>query len=146
MRRNTALVVVAAVVLALVGAAWLVGGLVSAGDGDQYQVRVTRDDRELASLDLAALKATGMNTVVLQGKEQTGPTLLAVLKRAGVDDFSQVEIIGKGVDDSGHLVLKRSDVGPDVVLAVSNRGTVKVAGPDISMEMRVRDVTDLVVQ
>lgn len=113
-----------------------------------YHVRVVQDGKELASFDLAALEAIGMKTVVAQGREQNGPTLLAVLKKAGVKDgFTQVTIIGSGMRDSGDLVLQRSAIGEDIVLSVApKRSTVKLAGPTVPEDMRVRDVTELIVQ
>jgi hypothetical protein len=144
--RRSILIATVAVLLALVGIAWLADAVVSGSETATYRVRVMRDGRELASFDLAELKAIGMKEVVLQGKRQTGPALSDVLARAGVADYAQVEIIGPGTDDSGHLTLKRADVGPDVMLAIANRGTAKLAGPDISTQMRVRDVTELVVR
>ena len=68
-------------------------------------MRVTRDGRELASFDLAELRAVGTATVIAQGSVQEGPRLIDVLKRAGVEDFSSVTVLGTGVRDSGRLEL-----------------------------------------
>jgi hypothetical protein len=37
-------------------------------------------------------------------------------------------------------------VTDEVLLDIANRGTVKVVGPDISWDDRVRDVTEIVVE
>jgi hypothetical protein len=111
-----------------------------------YRVRVTRDGRELASFDLAQLQAIGMKSVVLQGGTETGPTLIAVLQRAGAAEYAGVTIIGAGTRDSGRLELSAADIGPDVVLDIAKRGTVKVAGPNITYASRVRDITEIQVR
>jgi hypothetical protein len=116
------------------------------GSTNAYRVRVTRQGRELASFDLLALQAIGSKSVVLQGGREEGPPLLDVLKRAGVTTFTSVTIIGTGTRDSGRLELASADIGADTVLDVAKRGTVKIAGPEIPREMRVRDVTEIQVR
>lgn len=105
-----------------------------------YRVKVTRDGRQLATFDLAQLEAIGMVRVTLQGQPQEGPRLVDVLARAGVSTFATLTITGEGVRDSGRLEIARADVGADTVLAVAKRGTVKIAGPRIAYDQRVRDV------
>lgn len=111
-----------------------------------YRVRVTRDGRDLASFDLAALTAIGLRTVTLPDGTESGPQLLAVLQRAGATDVSSVTIIGTGERDAGRIVLVFSDIGPDTVLDIAKRGTVKVAGPNIPHDKRVRDITEIQVR
>jgi hypothetical protein len=111
-----------------------------------YAVKVTRDGRLLASYDLAQLEAIGMKQVVLQGGTEQGPPLLSVLDRASVGSFTSVTILGTGVKDSGRLVLASSEIGPDTVLDIAKRGTVKVAGPNIPYDQRVRDITEIQVR
>jgi len=53
---------------------------------------------------------------------------------------------GPGVRDDGLLVLERDQLTGDVVLDFANRGTVKIAGPDIAWADRVRDITELEVE
>lgn len=148
MRARVTLAAVALVLIASVAAGWYfenrnTPAVTSASGG--YHVLVTREGRSLASFDLAALKAIGSKTVTLQGRVEEGPALLDVLKRAGVRDFTAVTVLGAGTRDSGQLELPASDVGPDTVLAVAKRGTVKIAGPAIPRDKRVRDVTEIQV-
>jgi hypothetical protein len=110
-----------------------------------YRVRVTQDGRELASFDVASLKAIGMKKVVVQGGAEEGPAVLSVLSRAGVSDFTSITVIGMAVRDGGRLELKKAEIGPDTVLDIAKRGTVKIAGPDIAKDKRVRDVTEIQV-
>ena len=146
-------VLLAAVALALVAgvtAAWFLENRVSppaaSGATGAYHVRVTRDGRELASFDIAALKAVGMKKVVVQGGTEEGPELLEVLRRAGITQFTSLTLLGVGRRDSGRLVLSASEVGPETVLDIAKRGTVKVAGPSIPRDKRVRDITEIQVK
>jgi hypothetical protein len=148
-RTRVTLAAVALVLVAGVAAGWVLergtAPQAAAASGG-YHVRVTRDGRELASYDLAALKAVGEKRVVAQGSAQVGPTLADVLKRSGVGEFSAVTVIGMGTRDSGRLDLTASQVGTDSVLAIAKRGTAKLAGPKIPSSKRVRDVTELQVR
>jgi hypothetical protein len=118
----------------------------SAPAASGYAVKVTRGGRVLASFDLAQLEAIGMKQVVVQGGTETGPQLLAVLEKAGADSYTTVTIIGTGAKDTGRLVLAASDIGPDTVLDIAKRGTVKIAGPNIAYAQRVRDIEEIQVR
>lgn len=111
-----------------------------------YRVRVTEGGRELASFDLAQLETIGMKSVVVQGGTETGPPLLSVLSKAGASGYTTVTIIGSGARDDGRLEIGVDDIGPDTVLDVAKRGTVKIAGPDIPREERVRDIIEIQVR
>jgi hypothetical protein len=136
------------VLCAGVAAAWLTESAnpIPTGSATAYRVVVVRDGVTLHSFDLAALRDVGVKSVVAQGQVQEGPALLAVLAEAGVTDFSGIDVVGMGVRDSGKLSLSRSQIDADVVLAIAKRGTVKVAGPNVPSDRRVRDVTELMVR
>jgi hypothetical protein len=119
---------------------------VASASPSSYRVRITRDGRELASFDLAALQAIGVRSVVVQGGSEQGPALLDVLRKAGADSFSAVTVIGAGTHDKGRLDLAAADIGPDTVLDVAKRGTVKIAGPRIPRDKRVRDIKEIQVR
>jgi len=151
MRTRLAIAAVTLVLLAGVAAAWWFESstppsAATVASTSTYRVRITRAGRELASFDLAQLQAIGMKTVVVQGGTEQGPSLLAVLERAGASDFTTVTILGTGARDTGRIELGVEDVGPDTVLDIAKRGTVKVAGPGIPYDMRVRDVTEIQVR
>jgi hypothetical protein len=160
MRRRVTYIVLAVVLLAVAGVAWYLqstmnspGGLAAQGDRlagitspPGYKVTVVENGRTLASYTLAGLEAIGVKHVVVQGQPQDGPTLLSVLAKTGVKHFTAVDVVGEGVRDSGKMTLTRAQVVPDVVLAVAQRGTVKIAGPDIPQDQRIRDVIRLVVK
>jgi hypothetical protein len=147
-------ITIAAVTLVLLAgvaaAAWFESATHSAAASPSnptgYHVVVTQDGRRLASFDLAQLQAIGMKTVVVQGGTEQGPPLLTVLARAGAVDFTTITIIGAGTRDTGRLVLSVAEVGTDTVLDIAKRGTVKVAGPNIPKDMRVRDITEIQVR
>jgi len=152
MRARVTLAVVALALVVGVAAGWFFENRPSSAtdrasdSSSAYRVRVTRHGRELASFDLAGLEAIGSKSVLLQGGREEGPPLLDVLKRAGVDEFSAVTILGTGTRDSGRIELAVAEVGPDTVLDVAKRGTVKVAGPAIPKDKRVRDITEIQVR
>ncbi len=146
MRRRVTLISIAVLLCGGVAMAWFAESRVSSASPAGYHVAVVRDGQTLANFDLTALKAVGMIRVTAQGQPQQGPAVISVLSSAGVTDFARLTVVGLGVRDKGRLVLSRGKIGPDVVLAVSKRGTVKLAGPSIPQDQRVRDVTELLVR
>lgn len=144
------LAAVAFVLIASVAAAWVLENRVvppsSAATPGAYHVTVTRDGRELASYDLEQLRAIGVKRVVVQGGVEEGPALLDVLAESGVTEFDGLTILGPGRRDTGRLELDGGDVGPDTVLDIAKRGTVKIAGPSIPRDERVRDITEIQVR
>ncbi len=142
--RTRALVVLGAVLVLLVAAAWAAASLLA--PKDRYEVRVLDGTRVLASYTVDDLKALGEATIVVDGKTEQGPRLIQVLQAAGVKQFTRLEIRGAGVRDDGFITLSASDVDENVLLDIANRGTVKVVGPKIAWADRVRDVTEIVVE
>jgi len=150
-RSRTTIAVAALVLVAGVAAAWWFEAAApvpasSSAAASGYHVRVTRDGRQLASFDLAQLQAIGVKSVRVQGGTETGPPLLTVLAHAGAQDFTTITLIGTGERDTGRLDIGVADVGADTVLDIARRGTVKVAGPNIPRDMRVRDITEIQVR
>jgi hypothetical protein len=150
LRIRVILAAVALVLLAGVAVAWIFENRISPaappGSPGEYHVRVMRDGRELASYNLGQLRALGMKKVVVQGGAEEGPPLLKVLSRAGVSEFDSLTIVGQGQRDSGRLVLSAAEVSADTVLDIAKRGTVKIAGPAIPRDKRVRDITEMQVK
>ncbi|MDO8847318.1 MAG: hypothetical protein Q7W51_02870 [Coriobacteriia bacterium] len=144
-----AAVILAAVLVLLVGAAIGIETLMSSGPSGsdaEYVVVVIRDGEVLEQFTMDDIRDFDMATIEVLGKIEEGPTLLAVLEAAGVTDFERVHIGGMGIRDDGSIVLTRAEVTDEVLLDIANRGTVKVVGPDIAWEDRVRDVTEIVVE
>jgi hypothetical protein len=150
-KARVTLAAVTLVLVAGVAAGWFIehratpaSGASSGGGG--YHFVVTRAGKQLASYNLSQLGAIPSRKVTLQGAAEEGPQLLEVLKRSGAGAYSSVVVLGAGQKDSGRLVLKASEIGPDTVLDVAKRGTVKIAGPAIPWDKRVRDITEIQVQ
>jgi hypothetical protein len=139
-KQTRILLVVAAVLVLVVGAAWALELTSGSGDDDPYTITIMRDGEVLAVFDLEALKAMESRRIVMQASWQEGPPLLTVLEAAGVDQFDSVLVRGLGVRDSGRIELSRDEVTEDVLLDFALRGTTKVCGPDIAWADRVRDV------
>jgi hypothetical protein len=118
----------------------------TSGSDAEYVVVVIRDGDVLERFTMEEIRAFDTARVEVLGKTEEGPTLLSVLEAAGVTDFSRVHIGGMGIRDDGAITLTRAEVDDDVLLGIANRGTVKVVGPDIAWEDRVRDVTEIVVE
>ena len=144
-KQTIALGVTVAVLVAAVALAWSLD-LFARGSGSEYGVSIVRDEDVIRAFDLAELKSFKVRTLKMQGEVQEGPPLLDVLKAAGVEEFSSLTITGTGLKDTGQIVLDAEEIDRDVLLDFSNRGTVKVCGPDILWENRVRDVLRIEVK
>ena len=140
-----AAVVVAAVLVAWVLQARYAGGAGSSKDAPAppYSIAVMKDGKTLKNYDLAALHALPQSTVTIDGKTQDGPSLTALLHDAGVTSYSAVDVKGAGLRDRGSLTLDPAQVRQHVQLDFSDRGTVKVCGPELYHAEWVRDVVSI---
>ncbi len=89
----------------------------------------------------AALEGLPQSTVEVEGKSESGPALLEVLKAAGITDFQQVTLTGDVV-----LALAKDQITSDVLLDFTNRGTVKLAATSIAKNKWVKDITKIEVK
>ena len=88
------------------------------------------------------LKKLPLSTIFADGSPQEGPTVLAVLKAAGVVGFQEVALTGR----EGTKKLTRADVTDQLVLDFNNRGSVKLVSPTMPREERIRDITRVEVK
>ena len=146
-RKLWPLVLAAVVVIVVVLAAWgmqsrYAGGTGSSGDAAaaRYTISVQKDGATLKQYDLSALRALPQSKVVIGGKVQSGPSLAALLEDAGAARYDSVVVRGAGIRDRGSLTLSAGQVSQKVQLDFSDRGTVKVCGPDLYHAEWVRDV------
>ena len=145
-RRRWPVFAAAAVLVAVCATAWILQTVVSGGGESSndspppYSVSVKKGGEVLKTYDLAALRALPQTTVVVDGKDQTGPLLQAVLDDAGAGSPHTVVIVGAGVRDAGRLTLTAAQVGRAVQLDFSERGTVKVCSAWLQRGDWVRDV------
>jgi hypothetical protein len=152
-RARTALIAAAAVIAAVVALAWVLQATADKGDespaGDSspgYSISVRQGSEVLKEYDLAALRALPQTSVVVDGKEQTGPLLRSLLDDAGVDPAATVQVAGAGIRDEGRLTLTAAEVDRDVQLDFSDRGTAKVCSPWLDRGEWVRDVISIDAQ
>lgn len=126
---------------------WLVApwvALLVAGCGvpADYALTVTRGGQQLARFDLAALQALPQSRITTPGTgsggEQDGPSVAAVLEKAGAAPFSSVAVTG----DGGTRTFTAAELA-GAVLDVTNRGTTKFASAGVGQDRWVRNVTDL---
>jgi hypothetical protein len=117
------------------------------GSGD-YRVSITQDVKLLASFSLDDVKTLPM--VQMDGGDdvENGPTLLAVLQKAGVTQFSRVTAAGmqRGRVHSAELTLDRAKITDKVILAINKRGKLKLMGEGIPADGVIVDVTELRVE
>ncbi len=119
----------------------------TAADKDVYTLKVYMDDTLMASFvlnDLLALEQVVLTTPE-QDSDQQGPTLLSVLHEAGIDTFHEITILGltQGRLATAELVLTSNQIDETVVLDITNRGTTKLAGSNLSSDKWIRDVSEL---
>ncbi|GAA1861652.1 hypothetical protein GCM10009836_47310 [Pseudonocardia ailaonensis] len=101
----------------------------------------TRTER-FDTAKLGTLPSVTVDTPASDGAtQQAGPTLASVLGAAGVTTYTKLHVVGP----SESLDLTPADVTPQLVLAQTKRGTVKLAGPGVEPSKWVRDVTDVEV-
>jgi hypothetical protein len=148
-RRLWPILVAVAAIVAAVAVAWALQASVSggrssaAGATKPYSIEVLKDGTPLKTYDLAALHALPQARVVIDGKEQTGPSLAVLLADAGSGAYKTVAVRGAGLRDKGSLSLTAAQVRRKVQLDFSDRGTVKVCGPELYHAEWVRDVVSI---
>jgi hypothetical protein len=148
-RRLWPILVAIAAIAAVVAVAWVLqasvsdGGSSAAGATRPYSIEVLKDGAPLKTYDLAALHALPQSRVAIDGKTQTGPSLTALLADAGAGTYQTVDIRGAGLRDKGSLSLTAAQTRKKVQLDFSDRGTVKVCGPDLYHAEWVRDVVSI---
>jgi hypothetical protein len=143
--RAVAVLVVATALLLGCGGGSRAGASPAAAASGQgsYAVVVRDGGRTVGRFDLAALRAmpqADISTPKSQGKQtQHGPRVRTVLARAGVQRFGRLKVAGPG----GTGAFSSAEIDDQVVLDFDNRGTVKLAGANLTVDRWVRDVTEL---
>ncbi len=114
--------------------------------GDDVVLRVVDGYAVARDWTLAELEAeVPFTEIVVDGDAQTGPQLVEVIAASGIDGWETGQVLGMGegrVFEVG-LDIYSSEVDETWVFDVTNRGTLKLAAPDLSREMWVRDVGEL---
>ncbi|MBW0102560.1 hypothetical protein [Pseudonocardia sp. KRD291] len=113
-----------------------------AGDGYAVTVRTGAAAERFDAARLNGLPAVSVQTPRSGGETtQTGPSLVSVLTSANAAGYRTVRVVGP----SESVTLAAGEVRPDLLLATTRRGTVKLAGPGLDPSRWVRDVTDVEV-
>jgi len=103
--------------------------------------QVVKPDRTVVNFTVEDLKKLPFTSIVVNAKPQEGPALQDVLNVAGVTDYRQVTVSG-----DGSVTLTREQITPQVVLDFANRGTVKIASPELPIPSPAKDITLIVVE
>ena len=144
------LVIAGLVIYGITGCAQQTGTTENTGSDnpDVYSIKIYLNDTLKKSITVEDLQKLEQVSFSTENKDESGPTLLSVLKLAGIDDFSQVTAVGlgKGRLTSAELVLTRDQVDDTVILDLTNQGTAKVAGLNISSNDWIIDVSELRVK
>ena len=122
------------------------GGSESVDGETDIVLTVVVGDDVVAEWTLARLEdEVDFVTFEIDGDEQTGPRLLDVIAASGVDQWSTAEVLGKSEG-------RAFDIGIEVSIAeiddawlfdVTNRGTLKLAAPDLARQHWVRDAGEI---
>jgi hypothetical protein len=112
---------------------------------EEYSIKIISEGEQVTSLNLTKLQSLPTVSLSAFGKSEEGPTLLSVLKLAGINEFSKVTVIGmvRGRIATGELTLTRSEITDEVILDFTNRGTTKLAGAQIPEDNWIIDVTEI---
>jgi hypothetical protein len=113
-----------------------------------YTIKVFSNDTQIASLSLDDLLNLPQVNISAVGRTEEGPTLLSALELAGVTNFSQLTATGmtQGRIAEAVLTLTRDEIDDEVILDITNSGTTKLCGPNISFDAWIRDVNKLELQ
>ena len=140
------------VLLVLVGLGVLVAGC-SDGDAevldapaDDVVLRVVTGESVARDWTLDELEAEiAFAETVIEGDPQSGPLFLDVIDASGVGEWETAEVLGmsEGRVLEVALDVAAADVDETWILDVSNRGTLKLAAPDLPRERWVRDVGEI---
>ena len=136
----------------LVGLVVLVAGC-SDGDAEVLEppaedvvLRVVTGETIARDWTLDELEAeVAFTEVVIEGDLQAGPLFLDAIDASGVAEWETAEVLGmsEGRVLEVALDVAAADVDETWILDVSNRGTLKLAAPDLPRERWVRDVGEI---
>lgn len=125
------------------------GGGSGTGSGESEVVlTVYVDDAVVAEWTLAELEATlTFVSLEMDGDVQRGPRLLDVMAASGIshDQWRTGEVLGKGEGRAFDVAadISVTTVDDAWIFDVTNRGTLKLAAPDLPREQWVRDAGEI---
>jgi hypothetical protein len=104
--------------------------------------QLIKPDGAVVEFTLDRLKALPLVSILSDGSPEEGPALLDVIKAAGITNFREVTLTGL----DGSYTYARAAITPRVVLDFNNRGSVKLASPELPRDRRVRDIFKIEVK
>ncbi len=135
----------AAVVLLVAGCSGDDAGTPDPPAGDVV-LRVVVENEVARDWTLADLEAeVAFVEIVIDDDVQTGPRLLDVIAASGIAEWETGEVLGmsEGRVIEVALDIDAATVDEAWVLDVTNRGTLKLAAPDLPRQQWVRDVGEI---
>jgi hypothetical protein len=109
-------------------------------------LRIVVDDEVAADWTLDSLEATVSYTELsADGDKQSGPLLLDVLVASGVVEWDSGRVFGMGEGRVFEVTLDitAADVDDEWILDVTNKGSLKLASPQVPRQQWVRDVGEI---
>lgn len=113
---------------------------------DEIVLRVVDEGAVARDWSLADLEADiEFVEIIVDGDSQRGPRLVDVISASGIDDWETGEVLGmsEGRVIEVTLDIDAATVDETWVFDVTNRGTLKLATPDLPRQQWVRDVGEI---
>lgn len=113
---------------------------------DDVLLRVLDGDAVARDWSLADLESElEFVEIVIEGDEQRGPRFLDVISASGVSDWESGEVLGMSEGRAIEVALEidRATIDETWLFDVTNRGTLKLAAPDLPRQQWVRDVGEI---
>ena len=117
-----------------------------ASPGDDVVLRVVDGSTVARDWTLDDLEAEiPFTEIVVDDDAQNGPLLVDVIAASGIDGWETGQVLGmsEGRIIEVELDIESSQVDETWVFDVTNRGTLKLASPDLPRQQWVRDVGEI---
>ena len=113
-----------------------------------YSVKIILNGKQVADLSVDDINRLPSREVNAEGHDDQGPTMLSVLRSAGIQDFNEVKIVGvdRGRMANAELTMQKTQITDNTIIVVNGRGTTKLTSADVPFDSWVWDITDLQVK
>lgn len=117
------------------------GGLASPSASGGTLLTVLLPGGTSVPLSLRQLRALPQATLRIAGNQASGPPLEEILEATGVGKFDTLTLVGKK-----SIVLSSRDISSEVILRLTDHGTLDLAGEFIPSAKWVKDVREIHVR
>jgi len=117
------------------------GGLASPSASGGTLLTVLLPGGASVPLSLRQLRALPQATLRIAGNQASGPPLEEILEATGVGKFETLTLVGKN-----SIVLSSRDISSEVILRLTDHGTLDLAGEFIPPAKWVKDVREIRVR